>query len=307
MESRPLGYADVGRYGLAHSLLAWARCELWCADNEVEMLAPSWFHVRIGPYLRRESDKRTYHKFFRFPRYVTGIRRAYILARYPRICAEDAGLRPAKQIEEKSLIVFSNRMSLNEETHFQEIVGRQAQVRSALESMTVERYRRSISQHAGIALHVRMGDFLESATDAELRQGKKNSRLPIKWYTKMLTGIRQRLGAQVPAVVYSDGNNDSLRDLLSLPSVVRAPIQPAIVDLFGLSNANLLISSGSGFSMWGSYLGNVPRICFPGQRFTRVLVADGVELEPEIEDVAALPDEFICYVARVIGEGNRKQ
>src|ERR1700678_4492994 len=73
------GYAYLGRYGLGHSLLAWARCFLWCKDNNVAMLAPRWSYFRLGPYLRNEPDKRSYHKLFRKDTYVHGIRRAWLL------------------------------------------------------------------------------------------------------------------------------------------------------------------------------------------------------------------------------------
>jgi hypothetical protein len=39
----------------------------------------------------------------------------------------------------------------------------------------------------------------------------------------------------------------------------------AIADLWALSNANVLVASGSTFSMWASYLGRMPVIWHPGQ------------------------------------------
>jgi len=95
-DSGAYAYADVGYFGLTHSLLAWARCHLWAADNQVPMIAPSWLRVRgrIGPWLRREPDKRQYQLLFRFPDYITGMRRLALLATRERIAANEKFAAP---------------------------------------------------------------------------------------------------------------------------------------------------------------------------------------------------------------------
>ena len=117
--TRPVhyAYADVGTYGLGHSLLAWARCRLWCDRHGVPMLAPSWLHLqhRIGPLLRREHDNRQYHRLFSFGRaYVRGLRRWQLLATAPRVAAEGSDLQALLQDRARRLVVFSNRMQLND-------------------------------------------------------------------------------------------------------------------------------------------------------------------------------------------------
>ena len=52
------GYPEMGRTGLGHSLLAWARCVVWCEMTGAKMLAPRWLRIRIGPYLRGERQAR---------------------------------------------------------------------------------------------------------------------------------------------------------------------------------------------------------------------------------------------------------
>lgn len=279
------GFAEVGTYGLAHSLLAWARCRLWCDDAGKPMLAPSWLHVqhRIGPLLRRERDNRQYHRLFHFPGYVTGLRRLWLLARAQRVEAAGANASTARDAPTK-LLVFRNLLVNNEETHFRDIVGRGAAVRTALAHMTKPAFRPVPIATPHVALHVRMGDFRAVPSADALRAGAKNARIPLEWYCDMLTAIRARLGRNVAAVLYSDGADAELAPLLSLPEVRRSPRQPSIGDLLSMSQGSLLISSGSGFSMWGSFLGTVPRLCYPGQRLVRVLpVQADFDLEPEIE------------------------
>lgn len=290
------GYAVVGRYGLAHSLLAWARCWLWCQERGVPMLAPDWRHLRIGPLLRGERDSRQYHRLFKFDDYVRGLRRAYLLQAAKRIPAESCMPAELTSSSSRRILVFKNRLSLNEETHFQEVVGRAGLVRDALTAMTRPKFRPAKAAMPHIALHVRMGDFGHARSLEELRAGAKNSRLPVSWYRSMLQGLRAQLG-DVPAIVYSDGNDESLAALLTLKRVQRAPAQPSVTDLLSLAQAQLVISSGSGFSMWGAYLGNAPRICFPGQRLIRVLgEQSSLDCEPEAELTSDLSNDFIKYI-----------
>lgn len=293
------GYAQVGRFGLAHSLLAWARCTLWCTRNNVPMLAPSWFHFRPGPYLRGEMDKRHYNRFFQFSEYITGIRRWLILGTVQRIHAENPGSLPPQGT--RYIYQFNNGNSFadNEKRHFSSLIGNQELLRSALERMTRPQYRPVPNLEPHIALHVRMGDFSPGQGIEALKQGKTNSRLPVEWYVDMLRGLRERLNSPLPARLFSDGTDEELRLLLDLPDLKRIRGQAAITDMLSIGQGKVLISAGSGFSYWGSFLGNVPRICFPGQRLLRVLgTSSHVDLEPECETARDIPQEFLEVVRR---------
>ena len=193
---------------------------------------------------------------------------------------------------EPGVVVFRNQSRLNEEIYFPEVVGHGHTLRLALEKMTRPEFRPTNNFSAHIALHIRMGDFEKPASIDELRAGRKNSSTPVDWFVGILMGLRERLG-DVRAIVYSDGNDLSLAKLLGLPNVTRAPQQPSVTDMLCISRATILISSGSGFSMWGSFLGDVPRICFPGQRFVRVLGEPlDVDYEPEVESINELSIDF---------------
>jgi len=297
------GYADVGRYGLGHSLLAWARCWNWCQMHSLPMLAPNWRHIRIGPWLRGERDKRQYHRLFRFDDYITGPRRFWLLKTSNAWSAECDDLDKLLSDHRQGIVIFNNRLSLNEEMHFHEVIGKGPLLREALESMTRFEYRPSPLLRPHIALHVRMGDFGQPASLEALRSGSKNSRLPVEWYLRILEGLRELLG-HVPAIVYSDGDETSLAELLRLPDVSRSPRQPSVTDMLSISQATILISSGSGFSMWGSFLGDIPRISFPGQRFVRVLGEPlGVDREPEVESVEELSVAFVDAVSARFNSG----
>lgn len=279
-----VGLPVVGRYGLAHSLLAWARCELWCRDRGVAMLAPDWNHLRIGPYLRRERDKREYHRLFRFTRYVTGLRRRWLIVTRPHV--PGTGLVP--DLHARQIVIFENKVTRNFEEHFNEVVGRGAELLEAMRAMTKPRHLpdAKVLREPHVAVHVRLGDFSAPPADASANglQGLTNTRLPIDWYAQALSALRDALGRPVPAIVYSDGEDALLAPLLALPAVRRAPPGSAVTDLLSIAQAAALVSSGSGFSIWGSFLGGVPRLCFPGQRLLRVHGhPEAVDLEPELD------------------------
>lgn len=296
------GYPLVGRFGLGHSLLAWARCWTWCQQHGVPMLAPNWRHIRLGPWLRGERDNRQYQRLFDFHDYVTGPRRLWLLNTGKQWSAEHDDLDKILADRYRGVVVFRNRVSMNEETHFHEVIGNGPALGDALTAMTRPAFRPRSHPEPHVALHVRMGDFEQPVSVEALRAGAKNSRLPVRWYQDMLIGLRERLG-DVPAIVYSDGDDAALADLLKLPNVLRSPHQPSVTDMLSIAQATVLISSGSGFSTWGSFLGDVPRICFPGQRFVRVL-GDSInmEREPEAEDAEELTPAFVSYLANRISD-----
>ena len=167
-------------------------------------------------------------------------------------------------------------------------------------AMTKPQYRPAPNHQPHIALHVRMGDFNSPPSIDELRTGAKNSRIPVEWYVHMLAGLRMHLGP-VPAILFSDGVDEDLAPLLKMPNVGRSEARSAVTDLLSIGQSSLVISSGSGFSFWGAFLGNSPRICFPGQRFVKVLNSPtGLELEPECEDPESLTPDFIDHVRRCL-------
>ena len=76
---------------------------------------------------------------------------------------------------------------------------------------------------------------------------------------------------QVPIVVFTDGRPEEVRELTELKGVRYHDRKPAITDLLMLSNADLLLASGrSTFSMWASFLGEMPTIYAPGKMQQRV-------------------------------------
>jgi len=288
------GYAYPGRYGLGHSLLAWARCFLWCRDNKVAMLAPRWLYFRLDPYLRHEMDKRSYHRLFRKDVYVHGVRRLWLLGSARRFTVDQES--QAKLGSGTRVVVFTNDFR-NNTRFFKALFGRHEEVRAELLRIARPEHIPAMKTRGPfIGVHVRMGDFTR-ASDPSALSTKSNVQLPVEWYRDILFSIRRQAGRDLHAHVFSDGDVEALRPLLEMPDVSLVPPHSALHDIFSLSQAAALISSGSGFSMWAAYLGQVPRICFPNQRRECVVVSPGtIDLEPECRTGEDVPAEFVAHV-----------
>jgi hypothetical protein len=288
------GYAYPGRYGLGHSMLAWARCLLWCRDNKVPMLAPRWLYFRLGPYLRHEMDKRSYHKLFRKDAYIHGVHRLWLLRTAKRFTAHQES--EAKLGRGTRVVVFENEAG-NNTIFFRTIFGRHEEVRRELLRIANPDHIPTLNNHEPfIGIHVRTGDFTRVSDHAALST-TGNVQLPVEWYRDILLSIRRHAGSDLPARLFSDGDIELLRPLLKLPNVALINPHSALHDILDLSRASVLISSGSGFSMWAAYLGQVPRICFPNQRREYVVTPSAmIDLEPECETGNDVPVELVVHV-----------
>jgi hypothetical protein len=290
---RSYGYPDVGRAGLGNMLFPWARCFLWCRDNQAQMIAPRWRRLRLGPYLRRELDKRQYHRFFHHRGYVAGPERVQALLALRRMNEATAPLD--REGARGTVVVFSGMTD-----YFQGLLGRDVEVFAELVRITRPEFQpAAIVDRPFIGIHVRCGDFAIPENSDALRRGGFNYRVSIDWYVQALRALRTVIGGLASALVFSDGRPEDLRGLLSEPNVTLSRNGAAISDLLALGRSRALIASGSSFSMWASYLGQVPTLWYPGQRRQCVVgVVPPASLEPEWEPRVPLNASFGDAVVR---------
>lgn len=128
----------------------------------------------------------------------------------------------------------------------------------------------SFDGKAAICMHVRLGDFFRVSME-EVKAGKHCSSIPIEWYVAMAEELRKIIGKSVKIFVFSDGTDDELEPLLSLPNTERYTTGSAIGDILALSTAGIFVASGSSFSMWARYLGRMTTIMFPNQVKQKIL------------------------------------
>lgn len=291
----------LGRAGLGNILFPWARAELFARSTGIRIVAPDWGTLRVGPYLRREPDKRRYGSFFTCTDHVHGMRR-FVLDKFatPLLegqpeCVYDA----AKCSARPHVVVFSGIGEL-----FSPLLSEHEYVRQRLWDMTRIQLRPGAGAKGPqfIAMHVRRGDITRQGfTESDL--AVSNQYTPLDWFVEMAVAMRREsTTAEMPIVVYSDGSADELSALLKVSGVQMAQRQPAIVDLWSMSQASLLFASGySTFSMWASYLGGMPSVYAPGKRqqFVQAGRAGAVEVEVAAGDV--IPDCVTAHRRLALG------
>jgi hypothetical protein len=244
------------------------------------MVWPTWYshkpkNKRVNPY-----DIRTYGDLFHPTKeYITGISKVWNLAFrkwVPENLARVQSPGPGCVVEFRGM-----------EGKFQPFLHDLDIIRSALLSMTREEHLAGFkaTDPAPIGIHIRRGDFLQRSS-YEQTVNSHNSLLPLSWYIAALKSVRQLCGRAVPAFVFSDGQDEELSPLLSMENVKRTEFGSSIADILALSRSRLLIASGSTFSQWASYLGQVPTIAHPGKVDQSVMLSDRTaELEWEPEDI----------------------
>ena len=276
-------FIRIGGNGLGNLMFTWARCLAASQRHGWRMLWPTWQSFkpknwRVNPY-----DHRTYFDLFEpNDRYVTGWRKPWYLARYRWISerqALDHGAPPGSVVEFRGM-----------EDKFAPFRGDRALIYEELLRIARPQHLVALSdpEPAPIAIHVRRGDFVQRSSYDDM-VNIDNSVLPLDWYMDALRAVRSATGKVTPAFVFSDGTSEELAPLLGLPAVHRVDYGSGLADMLGLSRSRLLIASGSTFSMWGSYLGQVPTIWHPKKLLQHVLI-DHPEREIEWAAGDPLPD-----------------
>ena len=240
------------------------------------MLAPRWFKLRLGSYLRREPDKRRYDRLFRSDSYKRGPAKMATLLRARAI---DETTPPSLDPNKILVVRFSGLAD-----YFAPFIGRAGLVSAELRRITRPNLVPKPAEAAFIAVHVRLGDF------------PRSWRQPLDWYRDVVLRTRADLGRRLRVRVYSDGRADELQPLLSLPGMEFVQGRTAITDLLDVSQASAIVASSSTFSMWGTFLGEVPTIWYPGRMWQTATHDPAIQIEWDGD--VPLPSPFVSAVAR---------
>jgi hypothetical protein len=130
-----------------------------------------------------------------------------------------------------------------------------------VEQLTVGRLR--------IAVNIRMGDFVERGgvtvdgiptVTGEITEGERNVRLPLDWYTRICSLIREACNCEF--ILVSDGTRQELQpflDEISPVNILGVPFQDLVGALL-MSRADLTICSNSTYSRFSVFLNDKPYI-----------------------------------------------
>jgi hypothetical protein len=233
--SKPdLGFIRGPGPGFGNLLFPLARAVTGQAEVGGDLIQPTMRQLKIGTFLRRERDKRTYGDLFRH-------RSSAELQRWVR-----ARLRHhLRSTSSRDLVVYEG---MGRQFHDLNDHG------PLIKRFLADRSRRPVStERYDLALHIRLGDF----TQADATATRQNARVPFDWYRAAYEAARARLGTgRIRGIVFSDEDPARLIDELGLDGCIPEPTGNALTSMLALSEADILIASRSTFSLWGRFLGS---------------------------------------------------
>lgn len=258
------------------------------------MIAPQWWQYDLFALWERNRQNRCYFGMLDQPKdAIRGFGRLLRLALLPHV---EEPTWPALQIAEtrgSKIVDFCGTRS-----YFEKLLMHREYVRTELLAMV----RHSdlgcpeINFRKSIMVHVRLGDFSAPAVNCPPGPSSYNQRTAIEWYAGAVQELRGAVSAEWPAYILSDGTDDELRPLLRLANTHRLNVG-SLAGLLTLSRAHVLVASGSTYSMWASFLGQMPVLWPPGQR-RQSLYPGYSEAEPEWCPGIRLSAGFVEAVAR---------
>ena len=259
----------LGGAGLGNILFPWATAIVYAKTHNLTRLQTTWKNLKIGTFLRKERDKRMYFDLFTGKDGVGGLKKFLLLNFTNKVkyfSSMDALFEPFKH---EHNFVKTELLKIINPYHIEK----------------AEEFNPN-----SVALHIRMGDFEEPENEQLLRDSSWNYRLPLKWYIAIIDKIR--LKSNLPIYIFSDATDKELEEILAFDNCKRAYFGSAISDMIALSRCKILISSASTFSMWASFLGQMPTIWFPGQ-MRQKLISNPSIFEGEIDYTDKLPTTLI--------------
>jgi hypothetical protein len=268
--------------GLGNLLFPWARFILATQKCGLTPISPTWLQIKLGPILRKETDKRFYFNLFKKkPEEISGIKKLMVLLKYSLVTEDYVEYLKSGIISQQNnikIIVFTGLSD-----YFNSIITEHASLHDELLKITRDEHKKGLTFdfRKSMSVHIRLGDF------------KGSKATPFQWYITMLHKLRAELGRDWPIYIFSDGTDKELMPVMRLPNTTRLTFGSSLADLLALSKAHLLIgSAGSTFSQWASFLGRMP-VIWPKGSLTQHLYYDNPLLEIECAQEEKLPEDFI--------------
>lgn len=284
-----LGITRIGGLGLGNMLFTYARALLYAREHDAVVIRPTWNSIPIGQILRGDNNKRFYHDLFvNRTGEIAGFKKAWLLLSRKKVPEERLKNDSAGRLNDGEIAVFSGM-----EGEFEPLMrkGNSKFLYQHFQSILQENNRKALMFEPGngVCVHVRLGDFTKGSQQ-DLKAGMSNRSIPISWYVSIVKQLQKVLPEDTVVYIFSDGTEEELSELLTLPNVRRITFGTAIADIMAMTKAKIFVASGSTFSRWVRFLGQMTTIAYPGQLKQHLLEegTDSFEIEAEV-----IPEEFL--------------
>jgi|AntRauTorckE5430_2_1112549.scaffolds.fasta_scaffold02667_5 hypothetical protein len=282
-DGKDFGFIRVGGAGLANCMFTVAHAWVLHKKYNYEFIDPTWEKISIGPYIRKEKDKRHYIGVFN-KLGVNGIKKVYLLQTLPKV-----KLKNHLKIENNnnnSKIIFVEGLG----GFFSDFIEDHKVVKAYFDKAVTKTKLKQLNRddlQSAIGVHIRLGDF------------KSFRRTPLNWYVNVIKTLKNSTNPNQKFFVFSDGTDEELKPVTDLINVKRVFYGNAIADIFALSYCKMIIGSSSTFSAWGAFLTQIP-IIKPKSKFAdfgKILVEDKYQIELQTEQEIIIPDSLKHYLS----------
>jgi len=291
---------NVNSSGLANLLYMYARALIYAKKNNLEIIWPTWFSFQLDRILKCKKEKRWYNDLFiNRSGYIGGWKKLLFLATKKKILITQE--IPNNLIEYKNTIFcFWGFYGHPLESIKNDSSILLSDLKRNLHPKNLNVFEYDYTNKIGI--HIRLDDFRIYNPD-EI-SNKVNSRIPLPWYINTINRVRKVVGIKILIEIYSDGTDEELSQILTMPNVKRHTFGTAIADMLALSQYKLLIGSGSTFSVMARYLGRMDSISPTNQITEYVLIQNDQSREIELGMNENIPDFFNEKIATLFADIN---
>ena len=230
--------------------------------NNFSMISPSWTKPKIGPILRFENDFRFYTNIFNKNIYTFGTKKFYLLLTSTLIDENNIVLRKGL-LPLHNVYIFSGLGNyLKGLSDYKFFLG--SEIRNIISPYVSKQlvHQEALIKNC-VAVHIRRGDMNISNIGSPLNNCHA---LPDEWFINTIQSTRLKFGENLKFIVFSDGSDNDLKNILKIENVTRAPKEnTSLTDLLLMSKSKILItSSTSTMSAWSYFLGEGLSIWYPG-------------------------------------------
>lgn len=263
-----LSFFRIGGSGLANCMFIAARAWINAKENKCQFISPTWNKFSPGPFLRGELDKRRYNKLFKSEG-ISGVNKMMLL------------LKNALFSKTKKIVLEEGLGN-----YFKSLMGHEKTVHNYFKTITEPYIFDTVNKFNftnTVGIHIRLGDFPDIW------------RTDIAWYVSKVEQMQKNSKIDLNFVIFSDGTDEELTDILALPNVSRVFFGNALADIWALSKCVFIIGSDSTFSGWAVYLGQTP--CVFAHKHYGVILNDASK-----EFIVANKEEVPIELANIISK-----
>lgn len=226
----------LGGNGLANCLFVYAKAIVYSHCYNLPIITPTWLNLSIGTYIRQQTDKRHYSGLFSNKNEIHGLKKIFLLTKLQ----STANIQKFISGKNINLLIVEGIYDF-----FKPLIDYHEIIKEYFMDHINPKILYKINNFDfkdTVAVHIRLGDF------------PINRRIPIDWYISEIN----KHNSHKRILIFSDGKDEELKELLSLPNTERVFFGGAIQDIIAISKCSYLIGSDSSFSAWGAFLGQVP-------------------------------------------------